>query len=383
MRLAAILLSVSFVPNAVAESYLVAPFSNRSKNATLDWMGESLAETVREKLIGTAPMISREERIDAGRRLSLRGAPMSLASVVKVAEAVGADRVVYGDFELAADPPDKPPKKALTIVARVLDRRSAMRLAEFNEQGSLDDLPGLQLGLAWKLKRWLNPRFEQSREEFVNNQPSFKLAAVENYYRGLLATVEDQQHRYFTQAFHIDPAFTQPCFNLGRMHFDKENYREATTWLEKVSPTNGNFLEASFLLGLSQYQLHGFQNAARTYEKLAASLNVPEVWNNLGAALSRQNRPEAFDLFQKALTAEPRDADYHFNVGYLLWKRGSFDTAAERFRSVIERTPDDEDATLLLNYCLKATGPRAGDYRTAGLERLKDSYEDRGANAAQ
>ncbi len=67
---------------------------------------------------------------------------------------------------------------------------------------------------------------------------------------------------------------------------------------------------------------------------------------------------------------------YQFNLGYALWRAGSFSAAAGEFRAVLERDPDDPVATLLLDRCNKHSGPRPGDSQTEGLERLKTNYEE-------
>ncbi len=100
-----------------------------------------------------------------------------------------------------------------------------------------------------------------------------------------------------------------------------------------------------------------------------------EVFNNLGAAQSRRNLPEAVENFRKALEGDPADADYRFNVGFALWKRGEFAKAAESFRATLDRNPEDAQATMLLGRCLAKTGPSANDLK-AGFERVKLNYEE-------
>ena len=62
--------------------------------------------------------------------------------------------------------------------------------------------------------------------------------------------------------------------------------------------------------------------------------------------------------------------------GYALWKQGDFEAAGEYFRAVLERNPEDEQASLLLARCASRTGSRPGEARTEGLERLKTNYEE-------
>jgi tetratricopeptide (TPR) repeat protein len=79
------------------------------------------------------------------------------------------------------------------------------------------------------------------------------------------------------------------------------------------------------------------------------------------------------------LEGDPSDPDYHFNVGYALYKQGNLVAAAEKFRAVLDRNPEDAEATTMLGRCLKS-GPTAlskvSDVRADGLERLKKNYEE-------
>jgi tetratricopeptide (TPR) repeat protein len=76
------------------------------------------------------------------------------------------------------------------------------------------------------------------------------------------------------------------------------------------------------------------------------------------------------------LEGDESDQAYQFNVGYALWRRGDYQAAAQSFRTVLDRDPNDTQAALLLARCEKQSGPRPGDPRTEGLERLKTNYEE-------
>src|SRR3954453_15636517 len=99
-----------------AETTLVLPFFNHSKSANLDWIGESIAESVRDSLASEGILVlDREDRLEAYRRLSLRpGAELTHASILKIGESVDAANVVYGFYELlpadgSKDPAGKDP----------------------------------------------------------------------------------------------------------------------------------------------------------------------------------------------------------------------------------------------------------------------------------
>jgi predicted TPR repeat methyltransferase len=100
-----------------------------------------------------------------------------------------------------------------------------------------------------------------------------------------------------------------------------------------------------------------------------------EVYNDLGAAQTRSNITAAIESFRKALEGDNTDLDYHFNLGYALWKAGQFPAAAENFRAVLQANPNDEEAAALLLHAERREPPRPG---SEGHERLKTNYEETG-----
>lgn len=368
------------LPPAQAATYLVLPFFNLSKNPNLDWLGESLAESVREALSSEGLMtLDRDERIEAYSRLSLR--PYSLltkASVVKIGEELDAELVIFGQYDVKAVP-DSPPKSrgSLIITARVLDLKHLKQGPEFREVGALEDLASLQSHLGWQTLRYLRPSSAPSEAEFQQRHPPVRVDAVENYTRGLLAVNADDKHRFFTQAAHLDAHYSLPDFQLGRLLWGKKEYASAADWFQKVPPGDAHYHEANFFLGLCRYNTGDFAGAQAAFQIVARVVPLSEVYNDLGAAESRANTiPAAVDSFKKALEGDSTDPVYQFNLGYALWRAGNFAAATESLRAVLDRDPEDPITALLLDRCAKRSGPRPGDSQTEGLERLKTNYEE-------
>jgi tetratricopeptide (TPR) repeat protein len=365
---------------AQAATYLVLPFFNVSKNPSLDWMGESFAESVREAISSEGLMaLDRDDRIEAYSRLSLR--PYSLltkASVVKIGEELDAEMVIFGQYDVTPLPdPSVKSRGSLQITARVLDLKHVKQGPEFREVGALEDLAALQEHLAWQTLRYLKPTSAPSEAEFRQRHPAVRVDAVENYTRGLLAANADDKHRFFTQAAHLDSHYSLPDFQLGRLLWTRKEYASAADWFQKVSPGDVHYHEANFFLGLCRYHTGDFAGAEAAFQMVTRVVPLSEVYNDLAAAQSRANLiPGAVDNFRKALEGDSSDPLYQFNLGYALWRAGSFSAAAERFHTVLEHDPDDAVAALLLERCEKHSGPRPGDSQTEGLERLKTNYEE-------
>ena len=375
-RLILLIICASAGTRLLAETAAVLPFANRTaatdpSQASLDWIGESIAETVRDA-IGARGIVtlSRAEIDDAYHQLNLRtlGA-LTQASMLKIGEALDAEQVIYGAFELADG--------SLKITAHVFDRRRFRLSSEFIETGNLEDLPTLEAHLAWRALVLLAPRLAPPESEFRGLRPPVRLDAEENYVRGLLARSPEQQERFFLQAARLDSRFGHPDYQLGRLHYDRKEYRQAADWLQKIAADDVHYREASFLLGLSLFQSGDFTGAQKAFQTVADMVPLSEVLNNLGAAQNRRNLPQAVDSFRKALEGDPNDPVYHFNLGYALWKKGDYASAADRFRAVLDRQPDDDWATLMLGLCLKKQNLRPGDARLETLERLKSNYEER------
>jgi tetratricopeptide (TPR) repeat protein len=378
-RLLVLLLLFLPLAHVHAETFLVLPFFNLSKSPNIDWIGESIGETIREALAGEGALaLDRDDRQEAWRRLNIRPyAVLTKATVIKIGELLDADQVVFGQFELLSPEPNAArPQKSLRITAQILDLRRLRRGPEFSAIGALEDLAALQNHLAWQTIHLVLPKTAPDEEEFRRRRPPVRVDAVENYIRGLVATDIDQKHRFFTQAARLDSRFSQPCFQLGRLQLQKKNYREAADWLDRVSPTDVHYREAAFLKGICRYELSDFGGAETVFAQVAKDVPLNEVFNNLGAAQSRRNLPEAVQSFRKALEGDQADPVYHFNLGYALWKQGDFTAAADSFRGALERDPTDQMATTLLGRCLKQAGPRPGDSKMDGLERLKYNYEE-------
>lgn len=352
-----------------ADSVAVLPLFDQTKTANLDWIGESVSETIRESLASEGLLVlSREDRMEVFRRMSIRpNAVLTLASVLKVGEALDAARIIFGQYEI-------PAQGAIKLSARVVDLKRFKPGPEFEASGPLEDLSALETHLAWQFLRHLAPKSAPSEEEFRRVRPPVRVDAIESYTRGLLATSVEQKQKLFTQAARLDEGFSGPCYQLGRIFWEKKDYRSAAQWLAKVNRGDSHYLDAMFLLGLTRYFQRDFDGAASQFQLVAAQAPLNEVYNDLGAAQSRRNLPEAVESFKKALEGDKADPDYWFNTGYALWKARSFDAAAEKFRSVLDRTPNDGEATVLLGRCLKDDGPSAAELRE-GKERLKQNFE--------
>src|SRR5258708_456975 len=92
---------------ARADTAAVLPFFNPSPARNLDWIGESVAEVVREALGSRGVLtLGRDDLREACTRLGLRQqALLSNASAIKIGEEVDAEHVVYAAYSFTPAPP--------------------------------------------------------------------------------------------------------------------------------------------------------------------------------------------------------------------------------------------------------------------------------------
>src|SRR5438067_13852790 len=80
-----------------AETTLVLPFFNHSKSPNLDWIGESIAESVSDSLASEGVIVlDRMDLLEAYRRLSVRpGVELTRASILTSGDSLDAAIVIH------------------------------------------------------------------------------------------------------------------------------------------------------------------------------------------------------------------------------------------------------------------------------------------------
>lgn len=374
LRLALLVFLIALPALEARAGRLVAvPFRNAGELPNTEWVGESIAESIREVLLA-APLdcVGRDEREEAARSLGLSGnARYSLAAVLKLAGKLEARYAVAGEFEVAASENGSSPAQAtLKIHARLLDLDRLAAAAEFREEGVFGDLGRIQARLAWKILCRLLEKSCPAEPEAPATP--VRLDALESHVRGLTSASAEQKHRLLAQAALLAPEFAAPRLELARMQLAEGSYRAAIRWLEQITPGDPRYREAAFLLGVARYQTGDYRGAVEIFSALAREAPSPAVWNNLGLALHRLGDPAAIEAVEQAAAADASDPDYQFNAGYLLWRQGDLAAARERFQAAASLEPNDAGVQQFLERAIQQQGPRRGDLSTENLERLKE-----------
>ena len=86
---------------AQLQTVAVLPFANQSKDAGLQWMGESFAEGLEDRLKWPKlNALGRDERLLAFDRIGIPySSSLSQASLIKIGQELDADILVLGNFD--------------------------------------------------------------------------------------------------------------------------------------------------------------------------------------------------------------------------------------------------------------------------------------------
>jgi tetratricopeptide (TPR) repeat protein len=344
----------------------------------LNWVGESVAETLRTDLAQANQIVLDRQTALAGmKKLDLRPeANFTKASIIRLAQTVEADMVIYGSYQVKLPPGDTQLKDGnIVIEAQMIDLRKMQNGPAVSEAGNLSDLSKYKEHLAWQSLAYMDPAHHTTFEQFMVNRKPPRLEAEESYVHGILATDKDQQKKWFLQAANLDPRFVSPAFELGLYYLEHDDPKQAAKWLQRVPSGDSRYLEARFRLGIAAYEDHDYNTAVTYFKEVANVMPLNEVYNNLAAAEDQLSLPPAIDDYRRALDGDPSNVSYLFNLGAALLRRNLFDEAQQKLQAVMDHSPDDAEADELLAAAeeKKITPPNAKLLAPARLRMTMDS----------
>jgi tetratricopeptide (TPR) repeat protein/TolB-like protein len=363
--------------HAGAQTLLVLPFDNASKAPGLEWISESFPELLGQRMAAPATyVISREERLLAFDRFGIpQTLHPSLATLYRMAEQMDADYVVIGHYTFDGS--------SFTATAQLLDMKALKLQPAVTSSGPLTTLIDIQSGLAWELLNAMHREPLPSREEFVQASTGIRLDAFENYIRGIIAGTRAEKINRFREAIRLNPNYTLAMLQLGKAYSDNRDYEQAINWFSRIPKTDPLANQANFDLGIAAFYRGEFDRADAAFNFLLTRLPMPAIYNNLGVIAGRRGRRtvEVEDL-QKAIAADPSDADYHFNLAVALYRNNESPAAVRQLREVVKQRPDDAEAKALLDQLSGAalanvsreTEPAATV--KAPLERINRTYDE-------
>jgi tetratricopeptide (TPR) repeat protein/TolB-like protein len=359
--------------------YLVFPFQNAGASPRLDWLGEGLEELTIQYLSAAGQQVYSH----AGRAAELErnglpfSARLSRASMLRIAQDLDADFVIFGSF--ASD------GKSLTVESRVLRIDPLGLLPTIRESGPLESLMELHGRVVWRLLSGNDHPYRFTLAEFSKAQRPLRLDAFEHYIRGLQANEDEAKLRELREATRLEPAWPDPYFALAETYLTRNDCNTALPFLAHVPKNHERYVEAVFSTGACRLQLNQPDRAEEVFTSLQSALggetkadhagvsggDLPEILNNLAIARAEQGKFSVAETdLKRAVDLDPDEDDYPFNLGLLAIHADNFVAAAGYFREASERRPENPEDRALLILALEKAGkkPEADQERETATE---------------
>ena len=372
---------------------LVLPFDNRSGQPALNWIGDSFPYTLNQRLVSAGFLpISRDDRLYA---LDHLGLPTefkpSRATTIRIAQQLDADFVVVGSFQVSNP---NTPQARIEVQAQVLDVNKLRMTPPLRDSAELARLFDVENAIAWRVAQQLDPHFAVAEQTFLAAAGGVRLPSFENYIRGTSAPSAAERLKRLQAAVSETPDYSAALLALGKEQYAARQFSEAAATLARVPPTDRQALEAGFYLGLARFNAAKYAEAATAFASVASRLPLPEVVNDQGVALSRQDgsaghqTPDPTPLFQQAAAADPAEPDYHFNLALALYNNNDLAGAIREAQAAVKLRSTDTEAAEFLSRLQSAKSQPANlkQIVTAGgfepTTRIRRSWSEAGFRQA-
>ena len=316
---------------------LVLPFDDRADRPNLDWIGEAVPEVLNRRLASAGFLpISRDDRLYALDHLGLpQSFQPSRASVIRLAQNLDADDVIVGSFSTNGP--------RFQASAQILNMNTLHMSAPIVEEADMTRFLDVLNSLAWRIAKQLDSQYPVAQNTFVSIDSHLKIAAFENYIRGLVEPTSEGRIRHLKEAVRLDPSYSPSLLALGMAFFADQQYDQAATTLGLLPKDDPNAREADFYRGLSYIYTGSYVKAEDAFAFVSQQLPLPEVVNDQGVAASRRGK-DATALFQQAIAADPDDPDYQFNLAVALAHKNDPQGALAPIGKAIKLRPGDTEA---------------------------------------
>jgi tetratricopeptide (TPR) repeat protein len=335
------------------------------------WLGELISELLPRSLamLGV-PAVERDDRRRAQSALEIPLVPLTRATSIRVAEALGARRVVFGSYSVK--------DAVLTLRLQVLDLEHARAENPIVTSGFLRNVGDMVHAVAWELAGALGTAPVVSRDQFAARRPAASFEALQAFGQSFAARRPVQKARLLRQALSAAPQFHEARLTLARVQLDAGEFSAAQSTLTRVPASSHLARSARFMQGVAMLEIGRYHEAADLYANLAAERPTPSVLNNqaLAALRDAHRKQRASDLLRHALDRAPDSADIAFNLGWALLLEGDPSAAEFFLRGVLRRDPLEGHARLVLSWALQKAG-RAADaaQEWKGVLALAPNYQ--------
>ncbi len=356
---------------------MVLPFDNAAPGGGPAWIGSAFPEILNQRFAAAGFLpISRSDRAYA---LDHLGLPPDFrptrASTLRLAQNLDVDSVIVGTYQVDGS--------RVSATARVLDMTNLRESAPLTESAELNRLPDVANALAWRITRQLDPAYPVAEQTCIGADAALHLDAFEAYVRGLGEGSPEDRLRHLRDAVRLDQGYGPAWLALGDASFAAQDYDQAAIAYGHLTRNDPDALQADFHRGLAYFYTGKYLPAEDAFAFVSTRLPLPEVVNNQGVAAARRGKDGA-PLFQQAITGDPKEADYHFNLALAYARRSDAANAQKETSEALKLRPADSEiqtfaANLRTPGYLPAPGAAAAQSAETGnlpLERIKRSYDE-------
>jgi tetratricopeptide (TPR) repeat protein len=381
------------------DTVMVLPFENTSDKPEFNWVGESFALALSDLLkVPALNVVSNGERkiIQQRLRIPLTTLP-SLATSLKLARESGATLLIAGKYNIVPAQGDTAATINVTakivrvnegrFLSEVIDGRQVQRDITLND--ALGNLQTMQGQIAYQILYQRDKALPFSQNTLIEAANKVPARAFEAYIKGLLTPASEARENYFKNAMRLyseitpDSTFADAALELGHLYLSQRKFSDAIDNFERVVNANQqckeraknenkiaqcndeSYAEASFYIGLIEWQQGRYEPALAVLRPLAEDLKLTSVYNTLGAIAVQASRAEkkndakaaallieGLDLLKKASESAPDDLNVRFNYGAALFLHGDYPEAATQFKSLVAANPRDGEAYYVLSKAL-------------------------------
>lgn len=320
------------------------------------WLGEAASLLVAEALeAGGAVPFARGARIEAFERLQLpRNATLTQATMIRIAELVGATDLIIGEVRLG---------EQLTVRARQVRLESAREAAVATSSGAAGDMYAVCRRVAAELSG-----------KPPADVPDMPLAAFEQYVKGLVATTPAVQERFLETARAQSGSDPRVLLALWEFYTSDGRHDRALAAATAVSRESREDRRARYAAAMSLIELHRYDEAYAVLEAMFSEIPSALVSNAIGVIQMRRGSSPQTGLptyfLTRAVDQSPDHPDFLFNLGYAHARSRETDSAIHWLREAVRHNPADGDAHLVMGQMLASAGRMVESNREFDLARL-------------
>ena len=326
-------------------SIAVLTFTNLTRDASDDWIGTGIAETVTTDLknIQNLAVIGRgqiSELLNAMR-------PSESASdqlPIEIGRRLGAWWVLAGAYQHLGD--------RIRVTVQLLEVLTGKLIRTVKVDGRVDEIFELQDRIVFDVTRGLDLKLGKEDADAIERDETRSVEAFEAYSRGVLnlrsagREAMDRAIGLFERAVTLDPTYATAWSALGGAYYLKGMFlglrdlqHKAMEQLRRAIDLNPALANAHVWLGSVLLQLGEIDkgiSALRTAEQLEPE--NPDVHQTLARAfwLFRGMVPEGIAELRRAIALNPESGYSHLQLSMLEALNGNLDEAEMSARHAIE-----------------------------------------------